>query len=176
MNRCILGMCFVLLAAACLPFAAFSAINKCVGADGKVVFSDQPCSTGQAATQIKAPAKPATQSNNPTGGSDQSSQGDGPNVQVYDTLCAEDQRLFDRDSGKLSKEDAGLRKARLDKRCNPQARQEAAEKDRESMVLVCIERREVLKRQKSAPKPPPGYGDRSDEMAATEKWLKANCK
>ena len=39
---------------------AQAAINKCVAADGKVVFSDQPCAPSQAATTIKqgAAAKP----------------------------------------------------------------------------------------------------------------------
>jgi Domain of unknown function (DUF4124) len=32
---------------------SLAAINKCTGADGKVVFSDQPCATGQGAASVK---------------------------------------------------------------------------------------------------------------------------
>jgi hypothetical protein len=42
------------IAALCLlAVPGYAAINKCAGTDGKVVFSDQPCVTGQRATAVK---------------------------------------------------------------------------------------------------------------------------
>jgi hypothetical protein len=142
-----------------------------------VVFSDQPCTTGQAATTIKAPSKP-TNSRNKAVVEDSASSGDhsNPNTLVYDTLCAEAQRLFDRDAGKLSPEDRGMRKERLDKRCNPQARQAAVEQDKESAALVCKMHRDELNRNKTLPERPAGYASRAPEIASTEAWLKANCR
>ena len=118
-----------------MPVAANSAIKKCVGNDGKVVFSDQPCSTGQAATTIQAPAKPLPSSRKPVvEDGAPSTDHSRPIVLAYDTLCAEDKRLYVRDSGKLSPEDRGMRKERLDKSCNPQMRLAAVEQDKENLV------------------------------------------
>lgn len=170
-----LGFSALLIAVAML-ISAFAAINKCVGADGKVVFSDQACTTGQAATTIKAPAKPAAPVNKATADSSApNTDHSRPNLMVYDNLCAEDQRLFDRDAGKLSPEDRGLRKERLDKRCNPQARLAAAEQDKENLVQVCKIKRKELEQNKMLPERPPGYGSRAPEIASAEAWLKANC-
>jgi hypothetical protein len=49
----VLGMGVVCL----LAVPAYAAINKCTGADGKVVFSDQPCVTGQGAATVKPTAE-----------------------------------------------------------------------------------------------------------------------
>ena len=48
------------VAVAVVP-AASAAINKCTGSDGRVVFSDQPCTNSQTQTIIKS-AKPTGQS------------------------------------------------------------------------------------------------------------------
>jgi Domain of unknown function (DUF4124) len=104
MTRQSLSIYCALIAAACMPWAAHAAINKCVGADGKVVFSDQACSTGQAATQIQAPAKPAPQSSKPIPTADLPLEGAAtPNsyLQQYDTLCAEDRRLLAIEAGRV---------------------------------------------------------------------------
>lgn len=175
-----------------LPFAAQAAINKCVGADGKVVFSDQACNVGQAATEIKAPAKsplkaatkaPETGSQ-PLNAADLPSEGatiPNSNLQQYDTLCAEDRRLLEIAAGKVNVKDTigdqnlQLNRARVDKRCNPDARLATFEKDKASHLLDCKIRREELKNRKSQPKPSPGYSDGARENAISEAWLKANC-
>ena len=41
-----------MLLALLLAGAAQAGVNKCTGADGKVVFSDQPCATGQSASAV----------------------------------------------------------------------------------------------------------------------------
>lgn len=161
---------------AAMPWAAHAAINKCVGADGKVVFSDQACNTGQAATSIQAPTKSVPSSAKAlSDSSPPNTDHSRPNVFVYDTLCAEDTRLFDRDAGKLRDEDRRMRRERLDKRCNPQMRLAAAEQDKASLVRECKSRREELQRSKSLPERPPGYASRAPEIAGSEVWLKANC-
>ncbi len=158
------------------PVTTFAAINKCVGADGKVVFSDKACSTGQTATTIKAPAKPAPPSSKPSlDSSAPNTDHSQPNLLVYDNLCAEDKRLFDRDAGKLDAEDRGLRQERLNKRCNPQMRLQAIEQDKASSLQVCNITRENLQHTKSLPERPPGYSSRASDIASTEAWLKANC-
>jgi hypothetical protein len=171
-----------LVAAICMPLAAHAAINKCVGADGKVVFSDQACNTGQAATQIQAPAKPTATNNKPIMAAELPQEGSATpnsNLQQYDTLCAEDRRLLEIAAGRLKdtigNQNFQLNKARVDKRCNPDARLAAAEQDKSSHVLNCKLRREELQNAKSRPKPPPGYSDGAREIASSEAWLKANC-
>ncbi len=173
-----------------LPFAAQAAINKCVGADGKVVFSDQACNVGQAATEIKAPAKSplkaATKApergSQPLNAADLPSEGatiPNSNLQQYDTLCAEDRRLLEiaarRVKDTIGNENFQLNKARVDKRCNPQMRLAAAEKDVEGLAIECKSRREEMQSNKNLPKRPPGYADRSQEIASAEAWLKSNC-
>lgn len=165
-----------LLIAIGTPVSTFAAINKCVGADGKVVFSDKACSTGQTATTIKAPAKPAPSSSKPNlASSAPNTDHSQPSLFVYDSLCAEDKRLFDRDAGKLEAEDRGMRRERLDKRCNPQMRLQAIEQDKANLREVCNIEREALQNNKSLPERPPGYSSRAPELARAEAWLKANC-
>jgi hypothetical protein len=173
-----------LIATICMPLAAQAAINKCVGADGKVVFSDQPCNTGQAATQIKAPAKPTATNSKPIMADQLPQEGattPNSNLQQYDTLCAEDRRLLDIAASKVNVKDTiadqnlQLNRARVDKRCNPDARLAAHKKDKEAEVMDCKIRREELQSRKNRPKPPPGYADPTQEIAISEAWLKANC-
>ena len=45
-----------LLLAVLLADAAQAGVQKCTGADGKVVFSDQPCATGQSASAVRGVA------------------------------------------------------------------------------------------------------------------------
>jgi hypothetical protein len=45
-----------LVLAALFPAPVSAAIYKCVGADGKAVFSDQPCLAGQTTTAVREPA------------------------------------------------------------------------------------------------------------------------
>ena len=60
------GACFArmifagvsLLALVVMSPLAEAAINKCIGADGKVVFSDQPCVPGQSASTIQEKGGP----------------------------------------------------------------------------------------------------------------------
>ena len=56
------------LAALLFPLAANATINKCTGADGKILFSDQPCMPGQAAATLKdaGDTKPAATYGKPT--------------------------------------------------------------------------------------------------------------
>jgi Domain of unknown function (DUF4124) len=177
MNCLKFSVWFLALAVMCLSASAQAGINKCIGADGKVVFSDQACSAGQTSTQIKGAAKPGVPSSKQTADTEPNKQMDmGSNVLVYDQLCAEDQRLFDRDARKLNPDDRQLRKARLDKRCNSQARLEAIESDKKNLVEVCKIKRDELQNTKKLPPRPAGYADRSQEIAASEGWLKANCK
>lgn len=56
--RSLLSCIFLTLSMA-MPYPAIAAIHKCTGTDGKVVFSDQPCESGQSATIIKGAATPA---------------------------------------------------------------------------------------------------------------------
>ena len=44
---------FLLLSLCLSASFAFAEIYKCTGADGKVIFADQPCTTGEKATAIK---------------------------------------------------------------------------------------------------------------------------
>jgi hypothetical protein len=174
----------VLIAAVCMPLAVHAAINKCVGADGKVVFSDHACNTGQAATQIQTPAKPVAISSAPIMAAGIPKEGaatPNSNLQQHDTLCAEDRRLLEIAASKVNVKDTiadqnlQLTRARVDKRCNPAARLAAFELDKESHLIDCKIRREELKNRKSQPKPPPGYSDGSRENAISETWIKANC-
>lgn len=57
----------VLTSVLAVPLASNAAITKCTGADGKVVFSDQPCSAGQSAETIKGAggSKPSAVSGKP---------------------------------------------------------------------------------------------------------------
>jgi hypothetical protein len=173
-----------LVAAICMPLAAQAAINKCVGADGKVVFSDQACNTGQAATQIKAPVKPTATNSKPIMAAELPQEGaatPNSNLQQYDTLCAEDRRLLEIAASKVNVKDTITdqnlqhNRARVDKRCNPDARLAAHKKDQEAQVMDCKIRREELQSRKSRPKPPAGYADPAREIAISEAWLKANC-
>ena len=50
--RC-LNNSFLLLSFCLSASFAFAEIYKCTGADGKVIFADQPCATGQKASAIK---------------------------------------------------------------------------------------------------------------------------
>lgn len=51
-----------LLLAGLLTTAAHAGVQKCTGADGKVVFSDQPCAAGQAASAVRGFAQSAATS------------------------------------------------------------------------------------------------------------------
>jgi hypothetical protein len=172
-------LCGVFFSLTGLPFASQAGIHKCVGADGKVVFSDQACKEGQVATPIKAPVKATNQQAKAAGDQSKETTTDkmGPNLELYDRFCAEDQRLFDRDAGKLGAEDFKLRKARLEKRCNPQAREAAIQEDKESLIAECKARADELRGIKSLPRRPSGYADpdRRQEISISEAWLKANC-
>jgi hypothetical protein len=162
---------------------AHAAINKCVGADGKVVFSDKPCAANQRVSTIEA-AKPRvpssktiTAENLPGEGAAQANS----ELQQYDTLCAEDRRLLAMDAQKVNIADTiadanlQIHRARVDKRCNPEARLAAAQRDKDQHALGCKIRRDELEQLKILPERPAGYGKRSTEMASSTAWIKANC-
>jgi hypothetical protein len=170
-----------------MPFAAQAAINKCIGADGKVVFSDKPCTTAQVATVIEAPkvAVPSTRAitgaitaaNLPKDGTAI------PNseLQQYDTLCAEDRRLLAIAASKVNVADTigdqnlQLHRSRVDQRCNPQARLAAAQRDQALDALDCKLSWESLASLKARPALGPGYGDQSSDIAAMQTAIEAKC-
>ena len=173
---------------AIMPLSTQAAVNKCVGADGKIVFSDSPCASGQTASQVKGSAKstasqpsaarpsgPLTEADLPGEGKAQPNS----NLQQYDSFCADDRRLLADAQSKikdtLDNQNFQARKERIDKRCNPQARLAAAEKDKEGQAISCKVRHEELQHMKAAPKRPAGYADRAPEIAQGEAWLRANC-
>jgi hypothetical protein len=163
-----------------IPIAAPAAINKCVGPDGTVAFSDQPCNASHAATQLRAPAQPTARSNqNPA---QVPSEGEAtPNSEVnrYDLQCAEDRRLFsaaqEQVTDTIGKINLQLRKDRLDKRCNPEMRLAAFDRDLEGQAISCKVRREELDSMKKTPFRASSYGSRVAEIARGEAWLSANC-
>ncbi len=53
--RVLLAVCASVLVLG-LSVPASAAVYKCTGADGRVVFSDQPCLAGQATTAVREPA------------------------------------------------------------------------------------------------------------------------
>lgn len=181
MTRFIVLTLSALICLACMPRAAYAAINKCVGADGKVVFSDQACSTGQASTVVKAATKTAEPGKALSAGDLPAEGAATPNstLQQYDTRCAEDSRLFAIAASKAvspsSKENLQFTRERIDKRCNPQQRMAAAEKDVQLQALDCKLRREELQALKSRPAPGPGYASNAPEIATSEAWIRANC-
>lgn len=173
----------LLFASAIAHPSANAAIYKCVGADGKASFNDQPCANPKDSTDTKAPPKPAsTAANKAVTAADLPAAGaatPNSNLQQYDTLCKEDRERLAVAATKvtdtISNQNFGLHKARVDKRCNPEERLLAAEKDVEGQALSCKIAREELVSLKNKPKPPPGYADQAAEIAAKQGWLNKNC-
>ena len=163
-----------------------AAVNKCVGNDGKVVFSDQACTAEQATTEIKEQAKPAltfspvptkplTAANLPKVGAAEPNS----SLHLLDRLCKEDGERLAATAAKtkdLMNADivAGSR-ARLDQRCNADARLAAAKQELATQALICAQEREGLKITRALPPRPPGYASRSVDIAEKELWLKNNC-
>lgn len=58
MLKPVYAMAVIVVLASVAP--AMAEINKCTGADGRVVFSDQPCTAGQKAAVIKPQVSPAS--------------------------------------------------------------------------------------------------------------------
>jgi hypothetical protein len=175
-----LAMLSLTLLAVCAPQPSQAAVNKCIGADGKVVFSDQPCSTGQAATEIKTPAKPVAASNKAITEADLPKEGNATansRLQAFDMFCRESrERLAKRpdkarDNGPDS--DFQLAKARSDKLCDPAGRLAAAGEDRQGQTITCEESSKSLMSMKQKTLPP-GYSYGRD-IAALEAYIAKNC-
>jgi hypothetical protein len=166
-----------------MPFAAQAAINKCIGADGKVVFSDKPCATSQVATVIKAPkvAVPSTRAITAANLPKEGTAIPNSELQQYDTLCAEDRRLLAIAASKVNVADTigdqnlQLHRSRVDQRCNPQARLAAAQRDQALDALDCKLSWESLASLKARPALGPGYGDQSSDIAAMQTAIEAKC-
>jgi hypothetical protein len=166
-----------------MPFAAQPAINKCIGADGKVVFSDKPCTTAQVATVIKAPkvAAPRTRAITAANLPKEGTAIPNSELQQYDTLCAEDRRLLAIAASKVNVADTigdlnlQLHRSRVDQRCNPQERLAAAKRDQELDALDCKLSWESLASLKARPALGPGYGDQSSDIAAMQTAIEAKC-
>lgn len=62
------AIALLLLLCLALPAAAQTAIHRCVGADGRPVFSDQPCTAIGATSLLPPPAASGTASAGPTAG------------------------------------------------------------------------------------------------------------
>ena len=162
-----------------LPPAAQAAVNKCTGADGTIVFSDQPCAIGQTVAPANKSAKPAATTGKAALKIDLPKEGAAPansRLQAFDTFCADSRdRLANRpdrvqDNGPES--DFQLAKARLDKLCDPAGRLAAAEDDLQSQNITCNESRKSLAFMQE--KPSTGYSYRGD-VALMEAFIAKNC-
>ena len=174
----------VLLASAVvMHLTATAAINKCTGADGKLVFSDQPCTSGQMTTAIKADAKPASApiakppnaASLPKVGTAESNS----SLHLLDVLCKEDRDRLAASTAKAqgssNLEILALSKARLEERCNTAARLAAAEYDVATQTSICKMEHDGLAATEKLPPRQPGYADRAADIAEKEAWLKKNC-
>ena len=99
-----------------LPGATQAGVQKCTGADGKVVFSDQPCTSGQTASAVRGVAEGAVPAATKTGsdGANTSSPSYEDMVQksrratVQAALTPECRALGDRASRALQNDSASL--------------------------------------------------------------------
>ncbi len=169
------------LLATTVPLAAQAAVNKCIGADGSIVFSDQPCGANQAATEVKTPSKPGSGAvNKSVTDADLPKEGAAPSnsrLQAFDMFCAESRERLDSrpdkalDNGPES--DFQLAKARSDKLCDPAGRLTAAQEDKQGQIITCNETRKSLasKKQKMLT-PTSSY---AGDIAAIETYLAKNC-
>lgn len=104
---------------------AHAAINKCTGADGKVVFSDHPCANSQASATVKAaPKAPTGAKAGATGGAASSAKmrrldavtpktsiAKRKNPQVIDAQCVAEGRVIEQQRAKQNIVDEAQRKA-----------------------------------------------------------------
>jgi Domain of unknown function (DUF4124) len=159
---------------------AEAAVNKCTGADGKIVFSDTPCAAGQAAASVNVPAKAAAPASKTITEADLPKEGTAPansRLQAFDMFCAESRERLAKRPDKAS--DNGpdsnfqLAKARSDKLCDPAGRLAAAEDDRQGQIITCNENRKSLASMKQKTLPP-GYSYGSD-ITAMETYIAKNC-
>ena len=108
-----------LLLAVLLADAAQAGVQKCTGADGKVVFSDQPCATGQSASAVRgvagvnpSPANASAGSANTSGAASNPSYEDmvqkARRANVQAALTPECRALGDRASRALQNDAASL--------------------------------------------------------------------
>jgi hypothetical protein len=174
---------YLVTVSALVPMAvspAQAAVNKCTGADGKIVFSDQPCAVGQAATSVNVPAKATAPASKIVTEADLPKEGTAPansRLQAFDMFCAESRERLAKRPDKAS--DNGpdsnfqLAKARSDKLCDPAGRLAAAEDDRQGQVITCNENRKSLASMKQKTLPP-GYSYGGD-IAAMETYIAKNC-
>jgi hypothetical protein len=169
-------------AAFCIPVHAQAAINKCVGADGNVAFSDQPCSSSHYAMQLRVPEQRNAPATKPPTKVEMASEGAArPNSELhrYDMQCDHDRRLLAEAQGRVNdpigNENLQLRKSRADQRCNPQMRADAFDRDLEGQAISCKVGREELAVLKKMPPFPPGHASQAPGIARRQAWLEANC-
>ena len=153
-------------AAVFAPLVALADVTKCTGADGKVTFSDQPCTGGQTATTILAPARAAASASKPSiaagAPKDKENTGaPGSNLQRLDSSCKDERdRLFvavgTKTPSAVGNENLASRKAKYEARCDSSARYLANASDLDAQALTCKTLRAELKELKSKPVPTTG--------------------
>ena len=163
----------VLTSLLAVPLAGNAAINKCTGADGKVVFSDQPCPAGQSAETIKGAGggKPSAISGKP----DTPSSANAGMTSMRNSLeaaltpeCRQIQKqmleqVTESATKRLTELEFQTIYNRFDTQCKPliKAAQEAewakgkAERDRLQKQVECTEKRRV-------------YDERKDKLASLD--------
>ena len=156
----------LVVAASFAPLVALAGVTKCTGSDGKVTFSDQPCTGNQTATTILAPAKTAASAAKPSGTAsafkDKENTGaPGSNLQRLDSSCKEERdRLFlavgTKTPSAAGNENLASLKAKYEARCTSEARYLANASDLDATALKCKTQRDELKELKSKPVPTAG--------------------
>lgn len=151
----------LVVAAVFAPLVALAGVTKCTGSDGKVTFSDQPCTGGQTATTTQAPAKAAASASKPssTAGASKDKENTGApgsNLQRLDSSCKEERdRLFlavgTKTPSAAGNENLASLKAKYEARCDSSARFLANASDLDAQALKCKTLRDELKELKSKP-------------------------
>jgi Domain of unknown function (DUF4124) len=167
---------------AVLVFALQSAhaeLTKCISADGTVVYSDKPCANSQRSQAVKVqpqnktqPAAQVSDTASPISVEDPQSNS---NTFVFDQLCAERKRLFDKRKAQVDPRDdleldiLGHSLKRYNEDCSSEKRAEEVKRDIEVHQLECAESRMVLKQILSATE------QKSADIRQRQDWIRRNC-
>ena len=160
----------LLVSVVALPLVVSAAVNKCTGADGKVVFSDKPCAPSQTATTIKdgGSAKPAAVTSKPT----DLQTGTKPTFDSMDAMLTPECRQLRKEqdeqvkavvAGRLTQTDFQRVQNRFESQCVPliKAAQDTdwakgkGERDKLQKQLECTDKRRV-------------YNERKDKLASLD--------